>query len=99
MAIVIEEKKSIGSTNMVSVVVWLILLAFLCWGAYYIFFQRTDAIMPVLSSEDKINSSYAALKVDDSALLKKLSDPKIFSSHAQVSPVKPSARQNPFLPL
>lgn len=94
MAIVIEEEKK-SSVSILSIVLWVVVLAVIGLAAYYLFFYRPELIP--ISVPDSFKNTQELSKIDLS--LNVLDDPLFKSLKAGVQALNPqtTGRANPFL--
>jgi hypothetical protein len=96
MAIVIEEEKS--GTGLVSILLWLIVLACIVVGAYYVFFKRVDIIDIDQPSSFQETMQLSGVNLHPELVVSRIQQPA-FTSHSTIIPAKTNGRSNPFLGL
>ena len=95
MAIVVEEKR--GSGGILSFLIWLVVLALVLAGAYYLFFKKQDLIPVPPPANFEQAMQISQLEIDPQAVL---SGAKFKSLQNFVTPseARQVGRSNPFLP-
>ena len=95
MAIVVDDNKQ-STTGIIGVFVWIVLLAILGAGIYYVFFRKPELITVAPSKSFKEAQNVAKIKLDADPVVSKL-NPPYFDSHVTINPAPTGGRSNPFL--
>jgi len=98
MAIVVESSQG-SRTSIVKVIIWLLIIAVLLFGAYYLFFKRPDVI-PSLATPTafKQASELSGVKIDPGAVVQSPAF-QALKPQAPVMALPVTGRSNPFQPL
>ncbi len=97
MAIITEEKQS--SIGLVGILIWLIIIALIGVGAYYIFFKSPALNGEAIAKPDNFKKAEAVsgIKLEPSKLDASLKD--FFDYIPWKKPAENEGRQNPFQPI
>ncbi len=96
MAIILEEKKD-SAGNFVSILIWVVILAVIAFGGYYLFFKNPDLVPVSPPPGFAETQAVASLTLDPQAVIRSL-ESRGFKTQVTVPKAATNGRLNPFLP-